>query len=135
MGNRLSTFSAWAILALIIVPVAGRCHTVTYGHDASGRLTSVRYGNGFEAVYSYDPEGNRLSMAARNCVAGMPGDVSGDCAVTLEDAVLAARVMAGGPGAAPGAGYLGGTRDADGDLALTPADTLYILEAVAGQRR
>jgi len=38
--------------------------TTTYTHDRTGRLTTAIYDNGLCLAYSYDPVGNRTSIAS-----------------------------------------------------------------------
>src|SRR5712671_5402509 len=73
--------SAW-ILALVLltlsVVAASRLAyaangSVAYTYDALGRVTTVSYDTGVCVIYSYDPNGNRLSETINVTMAGATG--------------------------------------------------------------
>ena len=61
----------WGGLALVLLWAAANAAlplptaiaaTETYGYDSAGRLTRVTYPNGYTIQYSYDDNGNILSI-------------------------------------------------------------------------
>jgi YD repeat-containing protein len=51
---------------LLFLPIAGHVSagTITYTHDAAGRLTTANYGSGRTIGYTYDPAGNLTQLTA-----------------------------------------------------------------------
>jgi YD repeat-containing protein len=60
MSSRKMGFLIVVLLLLSALPSL-RAATVTYTHDAAGRVTKVVYGNGKGLVYTYDANGNLVS--------------------------------------------------------------------------
>lgn len=63
--------AASAISALTLAHAANG--SVVYTYDALGRVTTVSYDTGVCIVYSYDPNGNRLSETINVATAGAIG--------------------------------------------------------------
>lgn len=105
-------------------------YEITYTYDDLNRLTAATYSDGTgrkTVTYQYDAIGNKL---ARNVLEILAGDVNGDSAVTLADAIMAIQVAAGittGQSVVRSAEISG-----DGRIGLSEA--IYILQRVAGMR-
>jgi YD repeat-containing protein len=79
-SNRISAtlivgaFIAWVALAcLVATPVVAANGSVAYTYDALGRVTTASYDTGVCIVYTYDPNGNRLSETINVTTAGTTG--------------------------------------------------------------
>lgn len=53
---------ACAALAAVLMTAAAWAGSVTYTHDALGRLKTVTYSNGVVIAYTYDASGNRVTV-------------------------------------------------------------------------
>jgi YD repeat-containing protein len=65
--------------AALCIVFSSYCHAETYSYDTIGRLIAVTYTDGTSISYSYDKNGNRLSMAVTG------GDADGDGIVDVDD--------------------------------------------------
>lgn len=80
-------------LAVLAVSYAGAA-VITYTYDDAGRLINADFGE--KAVsYTYDPAGNLTKQVIQEPVE--PGDVNGDKAINLADAIAALKIAAGLP--------------------------------------
>jgi len=101
--------------------------TVNYRYDDLSRLTRVERSDGWVTEYQYDVVGNRTS---RTIKAIMIGDVNGDSAITLADAIMALQVAAGvTPGQPPSQ-----NADISGDGRIGLSEAIYIMQKAAGLR-
>jgi YD repeat-containing protein len=53
---------ACAAAAAVATTATAWAGSVTYAHDALGRLKTVTYGNGVVITYTYDASGNRVTV-------------------------------------------------------------------------
>jgi YD repeat-containing protein len=53
---------ACAAAVALATTAAAWAGSVTYAHDALGRLRTVTYGNGVVITYTYDASGNRITV-------------------------------------------------------------------------
>lgn len=101
--------------------------TVNYQYDDLYRLTRVERSDGIVTEYQYDAAGNRLSRVIRVIVTG---DLNGDSAVTVADAVMTMQILSGispGQQVIPSAGIAGDDR-------IGLAEAIFILQTLAEKR-
>lgn len=82
-------------LVLFAVIHAGAV-VITYTYDDAGRLIKADFGER-SISYTYDPAGNLTKQVIQGVV--QPGDVNGDGAINLADAIAALKTAAGLPDA------------------------------------
>lgn len=63
---------AFAVLGAVTLARAAN-GSVAYTYDALGRVTTASYDTGVCVIYSYDPNGNRLSETINVAAAGATG--------------------------------------------------------------
>lgn len=76
--NALTAWTlAFAVSAVVLVsistPTFAANGSVAYTYDALGRVTSASYDTGVCIIYSYDPNGNRLSETIKVSTATATG--------------------------------------------------------------
>jgi YD repeat-containing protein len=64
----ITTVGIWAIKATLAAN-----GSVAYTYDALGRVTTASYDTGVCVIYTYDPNGNRLSETVLVSASGSPG--------------------------------------------------------------
>lgn len=114
----------WAVVLLILcfgVPLTVEAGTVTYAYDQAGRLTGVNYDNGRIIRYTYDAMGNILCLVEGSA----PGDVNADSVISLEDAIVAARLACAMD---VELSFIGG--DANGDDRIDMTEAVYVLKVL-----
>jgi YD repeat-containing protein len=121
------------MLVCLIIPSLALGATIDYQYDSLDRLVAVRYSDGTRIAYTYDGAGNRLTMVVSAC-GTLKGDLNNDCDATLQDAVLALRVLAGLPVPSLRSAYGASGTDPTGNATIEPADVLYILQWVSSLR-
>ncbi|MBI9077886.1 MAG: hypothetical protein JEZ02_20980 [Desulfatibacillum sp.] len=127
-----SCFLGWVVAMMLVCPAMALCGAVQYSYDSMNRLVRAEYSTGQAIAYTYDKMGNRLTMSLSG-VAGsaLPGDLNGDCAVSLADAALALQTAAGMAPAAFRSDYGASGADPDGVQPMSLADVVWILQTVA----
>ena len=100
---------------------------VSYKYDNLSRLVEVLYGNVGKIIYTYDATGNRVSQTV-TVINPLIGNVNGDDAVNLTDAILAMQITTGLKPTV----YLTGDTNNDGRIGL--AEVIYILQKVEEMR-
>jgi hypothetical protein len=69
-----ATFAAVAFEAVMIsTPLYAANGSLAYTYDALGRITTASYDTGVCIIYTYDPNGNRLSEAIKVAAVGTTG--------------------------------------------------------------
>ncbi|WP_247515343.1 RHS repeat domain-containing protein [Bradyrhizobium sp. 190] len=69
-----ATFVTGALAAVMtLTPVYAANGSVAYTYDALGRVTTASYDTGVCIIYTYDPNGNRLSETINVTAAGATG--------------------------------------------------------------
>ncbi len=83
-----------ALVFILLLSISSATQAETYRYDDIGRLISVTYDDGMSIIYSYDPNGNRLSRTVGVLVLAN-GDVfpvgAPDGEVTIADALVSLR--------------------------------------------
>ena len=130
MKSKLLIPLAFILFFIALSGAAVFAYETTYTYDALNRLTSTTYNDGTSRIvvtYQYDTADNRLSRIVKMLLAG---DLDGDSAITLTDAIVTMQIISG---IAPG---LSVTQSADinkdGKIGLSEA--IYILQKIAGVR-
>ncbi|ACL06182.1 hypothetical protein Dalk_4503 [Desulfatibacillum aliphaticivorans] len=125
-------FGMLAALFFLIMPVATPAESVEYTYDSMNRVIKAAYSTGESISYTYDAMGNRLTMSLAGAAGtAVPGDLNGDCRVSLEDAALALQTAAGMKPSVFRADYTSSGADPDGAPPMSLADIVWILQAVA----
>jgi YD repeat-containing protein len=73
MSARLSRSLLRSAALVVLFAMQGPTAVETYQHDALGRLTDVAYTNGGSIHYTYDPNGNLLSIVTSLAVTAVDG--------------------------------------------------------------
>jgi YD repeat-containing protein len=75
--HRRKTLPLWILVSAVAAGTATLAHavngSVAYTYDALGRVTTASYDTGVCIVYSYDPNGNRLSETIKVSASGATG--------------------------------------------------------------
>jgi len=103
----------------LVIQVA---EAVTYDYDLTGRLVRVDFDNGKYIAYTYDKAGNLLTRAC----GGIPGDVSTNKTVDLEDAILVLKVTSRIASASASV-----SGDVNQDNIIGQAEAIYILNKIS----
>jgi YD repeat-containing protein len=69
----LLCISMASVGAFRLTPARAANGSVAYTYDALGRVTAVSYDTGVCILYTYDPNGNRLSQTVNVTAAGATG--------------------------------------------------------------
>jgi hypothetical protein len=112
MGFQL--FIGFLTAVLLFSAVTAEAVVVNYTYDGAGRLTAADYGFGKCISYRYDANGNILEQRV---------------AYSLGDVIRILKILTGG---VTDLSILDGDIDADGKIGL--AETIYIMQTVAGIR-
>ena len=78
--NRISTLflHAAVVLTFVLVFAVAQTEAETYSYDTLGRLTRIAYPDGTSIDYTYDANGNRLTLTANAPTGGTGGGNGGD---------------------------------------------------------
>jgi len=101
--------------------------TMNYQYDDLYRLTRVERSDGWVTEYQYDALGNRLSRTIKTI---MTGDVNGDSAVTLADAIVILQIISGISFGQP----IPQNAEVNSDGRIGLPEAIYILQKTAGFR-
>ena len=130
-----STMSGTSMAAPHVAGVAGlilaRCPSLTYPEIRSALLNTV---DEIESVAGKMATGGRLNAFAALASLVRPGDLTGDCRIGVDDAILVLQMIAGLP---TPASYPGPTSQppATGAEPLGLQEALFILQVAAGLRQ
>jgi YD repeat-containing protein len=133
MNRLFSKFAAVVLLYCVLMPLQGNCATISYEYDRLNRLTSVTYGDGTRIAYAYDAAGNRLKRTISN-TNSQPGDINGDGAAGLGDAILVLQSVSGMNPSGIRSDYPTSGADVNTDQKIGLEEALYILQKAAGVR-
>ena len=133
MNQLFIKFAIFALLWAVVLPFQGYGATISYEYDRLNRLTSVTYGDGTRIAYAYDAAGNRLKRTISNTNIE-PGDINGDGAAGLGDAILVLQAISGMNPSGIRSDYATSGADVNTDQKIGLEEALYILQKAAGVR-
>jgi YD repeat-containing protein len=133
MKKRSIQFTVLVLLCAVLLPLQSYGATISYQYDRLNRLTSVTYGDGTRIAYVYDGAGNRLGRTISN-INTQPGDINGDGAAGLGDAILVLQAISGMNPAGIRSDYKTSGADVNTDQKVGHEEALYILQKAAGVR-
>ena len=107
-----------------------QCPSLGYADIKSALLNTV---DKIQAVEEKMVSGGRVNAFAALTSILMPGDLSGDCRIGLDDAILALRILSGLPPQLPYPCPSCG-KDVSGDHKIGLQEAIFILQNVAGMR-